>query len=70
MALTTTNLHMPTFSASIFQTIGRFLVKIAENSDTAKRLEALSMMSDADLVARGVTREEMVERFVRTRCYV
>lgn len=50
--------------AAPFITIGRFLVLIAEASPKVRQLERLNTQSDAQLAARGLTRDGEVRRIL------
>lgn len=45
---------------AFFASIGRGLVAMGANSGRYRRLQALSAMSDAELAARGLKREDIV----------
>lgn len=47
-----------------FLAIGRFLVLIAEAVPHAREIERLNQLSDAELAARGLTREGEVRRIM------
>lgn len=46
------------------------LIYLAENSPRAKALQKLNETSDAELAARGVTREQIVRKMFLDRFYV
>lgn len=50
--------------AAPFLAIGRFLVLIAEASPKVRQLERLNAQSDAQLAARGLTRDGEVRRIL------
>ena len=43
-----------------FRAIGRVLVKIAENNDRVRKVQALHSLSDAELARRGLKRDDIV----------
>ncbi len=57
------------FSAP-FRAIGRFLVAIMENNTRVKQLEYLSSLSDEQLAAKGLKREEIVHHVFKGQYYV
>ena len=50
--------------ASPFVAIGRFLVMIAEANPKVRELERLNLRSDAELAARGLTRDGEIRRIM------
>ncbi|MDQ1898900.1 hypothetical protein RAH32_00370 [Paracoccus sp. WLY502] len=50
--------------ATPFAAIGRFLVLIAEAVPHAREIERLNQLSDAQLAARGLTREGEIRRIM------
>ncbi|SNR34700.1 hypothetical protein [Puniceibacterium sediminis] len=53
-----------------FDGIINFLVRIAESNGRMKAVERLNAMSDAELAARGLKREEIVRHVFRDMFYV
>ncbi|MGR3502664.1 DUF1127 domain-containing protein [Pseudaestuariivita sp.] len=49
---------------------GNWLISISESSEKARRIEALSNMSDAELAARGLKREDIARHVFRDHYYV
>lgn len=47
-----------------FVAVGRFLVMIAETSPRVRELERLNLRSDAQLAARGLTRDGEIRRIL------
>ncbi|MCJ7874187.1 DUF1127 domain-containing protein [Marinovum sp. 2_MG-2023] len=59
MAQATTNiLHVET--PGILARIGNFMVQIAENNHRIRKVEFLNNLSDEELAARGIRREDIV----------
>ncbi len=56
--------------ARFFNWIWNGLVVIAESSSRAQAVRRLNEMSDAELAARGVTREEIVRKIFADKFYV
>lgn len=52
------------FLATPFIAIGRFLVMIAEANGKVRELERLNLQSDAQLSARGLTRDGEIRRIM------
>jgi hypothetical protein len=50
--------------AAPFAALGRFLVLIAEANSTVRELEGLNLRSDAQLAARGLTRDGEIRRIM------
>ena len=60
--------HRPAIFGAVlgfFSAIGHALVTIAENNPRYRELERLQRLSDAELAARGLTRERLVEHVFR-----
>ncbi|WP_146586497.1 DUF1127 domain-containing protein [Puniceibacterium confluentis] len=57
-------------SSGILQGIFSFLVRIAESNGRMKAVERLNAMSDAELAARGLQREDIVRHVFRDMFYV
>ena len=49
---------------------GRFIVAISENQSRARRVEALSKKSDAELARMGLKREDIVRHVFRDVMYI
>lgn len=47
-----------------FAAVGRFLVQLAESGPRMQALERLNRISDAELAARGLTREGEIRRIL------
>ena len=52
------------FIAAPFAALGRFLVLIADANSTVRELERLNLRSDAQLAARGLTRDGEIRRIM------
>ena len=52
------------FLAALFVALGRFLVLIAEANSKVRELERLNGRSDAQLAARGLTRDGEIRRIM------
>jgi hypothetical protein len=52
------------FLAAPFSAIGRFLVMIAKSSSQVREIERLNALSDAQLAARGRTRDGEIRRIM------
>ncbi|WP_405405959.1 DUF1127 domain-containing protein [Paracoccus sp. Ld10] len=56
------------FSAGVllapFRAVGRFLIALAEASPQMRALNRLSLLSDAELAAKGLTRDGEVRRIL------
>jgi hypothetical protein len=50
--------------AAPFAALGRFLVLIAEANSTVRELERLNLRNDAQLAARGLTRDGEIRRIM------
>lgn len=66
VATTTGTGHGPSLLAGI----GTFILRIVENHPHTRQIEKLNAMSDAELAARGVTREDVVRHIFRERYYI
>ncbi|MBU3029857.1 hypothetical protein [Paracoccus marinaquae] len=51
--------------AAPFVAIGKFLVSMAEAGPQMRAIERLNRISDADLAARGLTRDGEIRRILR-----
>jgi hypothetical protein len=56
--------------AAPFQTIGRFLIALAEAGPRAQEIERLNAATDEELAARGKTREGEIRRIFGARLYI
>jgi hypothetical protein len=56
--------------AAPFAAVGRFLVQLAEVSPKMRALEELNRKSDAELEARGLTRDAEMRRILGAAAYV
>ena len=56
--------------ARFFQIIGDALVRIAESNGRLRHVRALEAMSDAELAARGLKREDIVRHVFSDTFYV
>ena len=52
------------FLAAPFVALGRFMVMIAEANSKVRELERLNQRSDAQLAARGLTRDGEIRRIL------
>ncbi|ARE39981.1 hypothetical protein RGUI_1840 [Rhodovulum sp. P5] len=68
MALANTNVTER--HGSFLTSIVDFLVGLMENHPHTRQIEKLSRMSDEELAARGVTRQDVVRHIFRDRYYV
>ncbi|MDO5659219.1 MAG: hypothetical protein Q4G36_12975 [Paracoccus sp. (in: a-proteobacteria)] len=51
----------------IFARFGRFIMQIAEANSRIHQVQALEAMSDAELAARGITRDRIVQYVFRDK---
>ena len=56
--------------ARFFASIWSGMVFLAENSARARAVQQLNEMSDAELEARGVTRQDMVRKIFADKFYL
>lgn len=71
MANVTTNIHAvgaPT--AGFFETIFNALVRMAESSSRNKEVEALQRLSDEQLAAKNIRRDDIVRHVFRDVMYL
>lgn len=66
----TTHVHGGNFFASIGNAIVRSMTAIAEADSRVRRVQQLQAMSDADLAARGIKRDEIVHHVFRSTYYM
>ncbi len=57
-------------SSGVFDSIINFLVRIAESNGRMKAVERLNAMSDSELQARGLKREDIVRHVFRDMFYI
>ncbi|MGR3635323.1 MAG: DUF1127 domain-containing protein [Shimia sp.] len=57
---TTAPISLGKIFAAPFQAIGRFFVAIMESNSRIQRVDALNAMTDEQLAARGLRREDIV----------
>ena len=62
MAHTVTDIRTPSFGLSVLKSVWNFLVALGESTARARMLRDLSEMSDEQLAARGMTRQDIVRR--------
>lgn len=62
--------HADTERRGIFGRALDFLVRIAECNHRVRRVQALSAMSDAQLAARGLKREDITRHVFQDMLYV
>jgi len=74
MAAFTTNTGTTTsFGSSVTQFFSRgfdYLCKLGENTSRARQIEALSLMSEEELAAKGTTRKDEVLRIVGAAAFI
>lgn len=75
MATQTTNIQTPAFSLfapirKFFALFGQAMITAAENSSRMRRIEALEAMTDEELAARGLKRENIVRHVFQDLMYV
>lgn len=72
MATQTLHASTPVFASlkSFFSAIGNGLVAAAENSSRMKRIQALQSMTDAQLAAIGIKRDDIVRHVFSDLFYV
>ncbi len=56
--------------AAPFRALGRLMVMIMENNSRVRRVEYLNSLSDAQLAAKGMKREDIVRHVFRDVFYV
>ncbi len=66
----TSNTHTAEAHTGIFDRIINFLVSIAESNGRMRAVERLNAMSDQELAARGLKREDIVRHVFRDMLYV
>ncbi|MGY9046200.1 hypothetical protein P775_25715 [Puniceibacterium antarcticum] len=69
-ATTSTSTSIGHSVGNFFEGILNFLVRIAESNGRMKAVERLNAMSDAELAARGLQREDIVRHVFRDMFYV
>ena len=55
---------------NMFQAVGNFFVMLAETNSRAQAVERLNAMSDAQLAARGLKREDIVRHIFKDMFYI
>ncbi|MCO8145551.1 DUF1127 domain-containing protein [Rhodovulum tesquicola] len=57
-------------TGSIFSTLIAALVRVMEHHPRTRQIERLNALSDEDLAARGLTRQDVVRHIFRDRYYL
>ena len=70
MAHATTHFSAPGLALSFFKSAWTMLVTIGESSARARMIRELSAMSDEELEARGLTRQDIVKRVFDDGYYI
>ncbi|MGC9418544.1 MAG: DUF1127 domain-containing protein [Rhodovulum sp.] len=64
------NTNIAGHKASVFTVLIDLLVRMMENHPHSRQIERLNAMSDEDLAAKGVTRQDVVRHIFRDRYYI
>lgn len=64
------NTNIAGHKVSVFTALIDMLVRVMENHPHARQIERLNAMSDEDLAAKGVTRQDVIRHIFRDRYYI